>query len=91
MNAIQEQREKVAAEINKLESMGGKAKQFRDSTFARFPIVFMFMTTFGLVATLYGFEKIIDEVQFFSENPRMVLVAGIATLALSGTLYNKLM
>jgi hypothetical protein len=94
METINQQRKKAEAEIFKLEKMGGsltgKAKNFRDSAFARFPVIFVFMSTFGLVATLYGFEKVIDEIQFFSNNPKMVLVSGIVTLALTGSLYKKL-
>lgn len=94
MEKIKEQKQKIEAEIKKLESMGGawsgRAKNLRDSTFERFPVVFVFLTTFGLVATLYGFEKAIDEISFFRENPRMVLVAGILVLAFTGTLYKKL-
>ena len=94
MNSIQEQKQKAQAEIKRLEEMGGslsnKAKSFRDSSFARFPVVFVFMTTFGLVATLYGFEKVIDQIDFFSNNPVMVLVAGISVLAITGTLFKKL-
>jgi hypothetical protein len=94
MNTIQEQRKRVEDELHKLENMGGdlteKAKGFRDSAFTRFPVIFVFMSTFGLVATLYGFEKVIDDIQFFSENPKMVLVAGVVTLALTGSLFKKL-
>ena len=92
MNNIHEQKLKIEAEIKKLEAMGGsftiKARHFRDSTFHRFPIVFI--STFGLVATLYGFEKVIDDIEFFANNPKMVLVAGIISLTLTGSLYKKL-
>lgn len=94
MSSIHQQKQKIEDEIKKLEQMGGslpgKARHFRDSTFARFPIIFVFMSTFGLVATLYGFEKVIDEITFFADNPRAVLIVGIATLAITGTLYKKL-
>lgn len=94
MSTLQDQKQKVEAEIQKLEEMGGSisdhAKRLRDSTFSRFPFVFTFLTTFGLVATLYGFEKVIDQIAFFKDNPITVLIAGIATLTLTGTLYKKL-
>lgn len=94
MNSIQEQAQKVEAEIKKLEEMGGSltghVKKFRDSAFARFPVVFVILSTFGLVATFYGFEKVIDDVVFFSENPRMILVVGLVVLTFTGTLYKKL-
>ena len=94
MNTINEQKLKVESELRKLEAMGGslsgRAKNLRDSLLARFPILLVFLSTFGLVATLYGFEKVIDQIPFFVEHPLMVLVAGILTLAGTGALYNKL-
>ena len=94
MNKIDEQEDRVAAEIRKLEEMGGSitgvAEEFRDSAFEKFPIIFVFLSTFGLVATFYGFEKVIDQISYFEENPHMVLVAGIITLGLTGTLFKKL-
>lgn len=91
---IQEQKGKAEKEIRKLESMGGsfrvRAESFRDSAFQRFPVVFVLLSSFGLVATFYGFEKVIDEIQFFSDNPRMILVVGIFTLVATGSLYKKL-
>lgn len=66
------------------------AKGFRDSTFTRFPIIFSLLTTFGLVATLYGFEKVIDNIDFLSNHPEILLVVGLLTLAGTGTLYKKL-
>ncbi|MFT7644865.1 MAG: hypothetical protein ACI9BF_000528 [Candidatus Paceibacteria bacterium] len=94
MSNIQEQKQKVEAEIKKLESMGGSltghAKRFRDSAFARFPVAFVILSSFGLVATFYGFEKVIDDITYFSENPKMILVAGLVALAFTGTLYKKL-
>ena len=94
MTTINEQKLKVESELRKLEAMGGsvteRAKDLRDSTFTRFPIILVFFSTFGLVATLYGFEKVIDQIPFFEEHPFMVLVAGVLTLAGTGALYNKL-
>lgn len=66
------------------------AKGFRDSTFTRFPIIFSLLTTFGLVATLYGFEKVIDKLDWLSSHPEILLVVGLLTLAGTGTLYKKL-
>ena len=94
MTTILEQKEKIDAEIRKLEAMGGsftgKAKHFRDSAFARFPLIFVLMSTFGLVATLYGFEKVIDQITFFADHPVAILTVGIVILIITGTLYKKL-
>ena len=94
MNSIQEQKERIESEIRKLEVMGGtlggQAKRLRDSTFTRFPIVFIFLSTFGLVSTLYGFEKVIDQITLFENNPLLILLTGILTLAVTGSLFKKL-
>ena len=71
-------------------TLGGQAKRLRDSTFTRFPIVFIFLSTFGLVSTLYGFEKVIDQITLFENNPLLILLTGILTLAVTGSLFKKL-
>ena len=91
---VPEQREKVKAEIKKLESMGGSVSRrmlgIRDSAFTKYPLAFVLLTSFGLVATFYGFEKVIDNIPFFVENPYMILVTGIVVLILTGTLFKKI-
>jgi uncharacterized integral membrane protein len=62
----------------------------RDSVFARFPLVFTLLGTFGVVATLYGFQHLIDKVPLFVNNPLIPLAIGLTILVLTGTLYKKL-
>jgi len=94
MNKIIDQHKKIEAEIKVLEALGGsvthKAISVRDSTFKRFPLLFVTLSTFGLVATFYGFEKVIDEIAFFSNNPLIILSTGVIILILTGSLYKKL-
>jgi len=79
--------EKIEEDLSKIGSAGIK---LRDSTFARFPILFSLLTTFGLVATFYGFEKVIDKFTLFTDYPEILLIVGLAILAGTGTLYKKL-
>lgn len=58
--------------------------------FDKFPLLFTILGAFGLVATYYGFERLIDKVDFFSENPAALLLTGLATLVFTGGLYKKL-
>ncbi|MCA9360860.1 hypothetical protein KC730_03150, partial [Candidatus Kaiserbacteria bacterium] len=58
--------------------------------FARFPMIFVLLSSFGLVATFYGFEKVIDQIPYFNENPHMILMTGVVVLVLTGALYKKL-
>jgi hypothetical protein len=86
--------DKLEGEIHRLTEASSHvtehARGLRNSTFARFPIIFTLLTTFGLVATLYGFEKVIDRIDFFTAYPEVLLLIGLVTLAGTGTLYKKL-
>jgi uncharacterized integral membrane protein len=53
-------------------------------------ILFTLLGTFGVVATFYGFEHVIDHMGLFSNHPFLLLGTGLATLILTGTLYKKL-
>lgn len=68
----------------------GKFEEKKQAVFARFPLLFTLLGTFGLVATLYGFEGIIDRIDPLNENPVIMLGVGLATLAFTGTLYKVL-
>lgn len=62
----------------------------RNNAVAKFPLLFTMLTTFGIVATFYGFEHIIDNVEWLSENPVLLLTVGLSSLILTGALYKKL-
>lgn len=66
-----------------------KISKTKDSAFARFPLAFTLLGTFGLVATLYGFEGIIDSTPLGDE-PLSILCIGLLILLVTGTLYKKL-
>jgi len=68
----------------------GKLTSKRNSAFNRFPLLFTLLGTFGVVATFYGFERLIDKSEILSENPFILLGAGVLTLILTGSLYKKL-
>lgn len=67
-----------------------KVGERRKAAFDRFPLVFTLLGTFGLVATFYGFEGIIDRSRILSENPWILLGTGVGVLAATGSLYKKL-
>ena len=56
----------------------------------KFPMITALFVTFGVVSVLYGYEKLIDKIPFFVSNPHILLVIGLATLALTGAFYDKL-
>lgn len=67
-----------------------RLKRDREAVFNKFPLLFTLLGAFGLVATFYGFERIIDNIEFFSDNPIILLATGITVLVFTGTLYKKL-
>lgn len=67
-----------------------KLVETREGVFMRFPLLFTLLGAFGLVATFYGFEGIIDRIDALANHPVILLVVGISTLIVTGTLYKKL-
>ena len=61
----------------------------KQAVFQRFPLLFTLLGTFGLVATFYGFEGVMDKTGL-SENPWILLGIGIVILIFTGTLYRRL-
>lgn len=64
--------------------------RLRNTYSQKYPVLFAVGTTFGLVSTLYGFEKLIDRVALFVNNPWILLATGLCTLVITGAFYNKL-
>lgn len=67
-----------------------KARQRRESIAERYPLTFALVGTFGFVSTLYGFEKLIDSIEVFANNPWILLVVGLLTLSATGLALRKL-
>ena len=64
--------------------------KIRDTYAQKYPLLFTMSATFGFVATLYGFEKLIDRVDLFVNNPWILLATGLSILLVTGAFYNKL-
>jgi|AntRauTorckE6833_2_1112554.scaffolds.fasta_scaffold00016_82 hypothetical protein len=86
--------EKLSKFINALKNSEQKIsdnlKTRKRSAFERFPVIFTMLGSFGLVATFYGFEKLIDSSDFLSSNPWLTLATGISLLVFTGSLYDRL-
>jgi hypothetical protein len=65
-------------------------RKIRDTYAQKYPVFFALGTTFGFVATLYGFEKLIDRIDLFVDNPWILLLTGLVALTVTGTFFNKL-
>jgi hypothetical protein len=79
-NTFKQEELKIAKEINI------KRKTFQQ----KYPLIFALGGAFGLVSTFYGFEKLIDKVDLFVNNPWILLCTGILALIITGSFYNKL-
>lgn len=65
-------------------------RRVRDTYAEKHPMVFALAGTFGLVSTFYGFEKLIDRIELFNNNPWILLATGVITLLITGAFYKKL-
>lgn len=55
----------------------------------KFPLAYALIATFGLVATIAGFGKLIDKIDFLKQNPAILIVIGVSVLLVTGAVYNK--
>ncbi len=62
----------------------------RDNAYQKHPLPFVMLGAFGIVATFYGFEGMIDRISWLSNNPIILLAVGISALVVTGQLYKKL-
>lgn len=67
-----------------------KLNRQRQGVVSRFPLWTALAATFGVVMIFYGFEKLIDRIPLFVNNPWILLVTGLAILIATGTTYKKL-
>ena len=81
---------KIKEAVKKLEKIEKKSLDYPRSALERFPFLILSLSTFGVVAVLYGFEKIIDSIPWFADKPLLILGSGFAALVVTGTLFKKL-
>jgi hypothetical protein len=67
-----------------------RLSETREGVFSRFPLLFTLLGTFGVVATFYGFEGIINRIDVLANHPVILLMVGLLVLIVTGTLYKKL-
>jgi len=87
----------VVEELNKTKKHDNHAhnpinefKVARKHAFSRFPLLFTLLGTFGVVATMYGFNGILENIPLLVNNPYISLIVGLVILVFTGTLYKKL-
>lgn len=67
-----------------------RAEKKNREVFKKYPIIFSALSLMGFLSVLYGFERILDQFSFSTENPWAVLVFGLIVLLITGTLYKWL-
>lgn len=82
--------EREKAVIEREKAVAHRIGEKRDSLSERYPLVFTLTGAFGLVATFYGFEGIINRIDVLANNPYFILATGILALIITGQLYKKL-
>ncbi len=90
-NVLHEALDTIESGVKKLEKEVETVVQpVRESAFKRFLVLFTLLVTFGVVAVFFGFERVLSEISFLSDNPLIMLATGIIILAVTGRLYKKL-
>lgn len=90
MSKVEDLKKREQALVDREKLLSQRLSERREAVFSRFPLVFTLLGSFGLVATFYGFERLIDEVPALSDNPLILLATGLTILIITGSLYKKL-
>lgn len=56
----------------------------------RFPLAYAVVATVGVAATFSGINKLINRVEYFDQNPLVLIILGLAILVITGAAYKKL-
>ncbi len=76
--------------VNVPKPVVSKLASGHNSAFTRFPLLFTLLGALGVVATFYGFERLIDKIDLLADNPFILLASGVLILIFTGSLYKKL-
>lgn len=69
---------------------GDAAGKYTRPVLKRYPLLFALLLTFGFSAIITGFHLWAEEVPLFHEHPVALMLLGMVTLFLTGTLYKLL-
>lgn len=63
---------------------------YRRTAFHRFPILFGVLGIVGGVVTVFGLERVLMDIGFFSRHPILTVILGLCILGFTGALYKRL-
>lgn len=91
LDSVTEAMNTVDSSFERMEkSVGSIISPVQKTVFARFPILFTLLVTFGVAITFFGFERMVAEIAYLNDRPFLMLSTGLGILTLTGTLYKKL-
>ena len=76
--------EKIVKEVH------NQAGKYTKPVLERDPLFFSFLLVFSVAAILHGFEMWSEQIGLFENHPSYLMLIGIVTLFLTGTLYKSL-
>lgn len=85
--------EKITRELERAEQTVKKLEKFTEKhrkVLERFPTLFLFLVTAGLVLVLHGFEQTFSQIPIFRDYPITMIVLGAIILLFTGRLYKRL-
>lgn len=59
-------------------------------TLSKYPLLFAFLLVFSVASVLQGFDMLVGSIPFFHQHPVSLIIVGVTTLVLTGTLYETL-
>lgn len=84
----------ISKSEERLKSMHAEVERrvdpIRQNAFARFPMLFTLLVTFGVAAVFFGFESLIAKSVWLTNNPLAIIALGVLVLYGTGKLFHKL-
>jgi hypothetical protein len=65
-------------------------KEERNRAKKKFPLLYALLATFGLVSTVAGLNKFIEDIEWLNNDPLYLVGLGLIILFITGAAYRKL-
>lgn len=66
------------------------AGKYTQPVLRRYPLLFSFLTVFGVASILHGFELVAEKIELFNNYPFLLILIGVIILFFTGMLYKSL-
>jgi hypothetical protein len=75
---------------NLVRGVHDEAGKYTKPVLKRYPLLFSFLLVFSVAAILDGFRMLAEQIEIFEKHPSLLIIIGIVSLLLTGTLYKSL-